>query len=100
MLFRSHITIGGGETLVAASSNTSLTGASRLNGVEERLLVLLGYTIGPKGHGQPSEPSANWTLSVPEGDSITLVETITATLVGILGFSEQLPVRVRVLDER
>lgn len=54
-----------------------------LNGVDERLLTLLGW-VGPQ-----------WTLPFVRGDWDNLVETITATLVGIFGFSEQLPVEMR-----
>ena len=82
-------------THIEASSNAYLAGASQLNGVEERLLVLLGYAEGRPGHGHPAEASSNWTLPIEHGDWITVVETVTATLVGIFGFSEQLPVRMQ-----
>lgn len=61
-----------------------LAGGTDLSGVEERLLTLLGW-VGPQ-----------WTLPFVSGDWDDLVETITATIVGIFGFSEQLPVDLRV----
>lgn len=53
-----------------------------LTGVEERLLTLLGW-VGPQ-----------WTLPFVSQDWDDLAETLTATLVGIFGFSEQLPVEM------
>lgn len=83
------------ETVIEASGNAYLAGVSQLNGVEERLLALLGYTEDGAGHGHRAESSGNWRLPIEHGDWITTVETVTATLVGIFGFSEQLPVRVQ-----
>ena len=81
---------------VEASSNVYLEGPSRLSGVEERLLTLLGWTA-PKADGDdPDDLPANWSLPIVRGDWANLVETITATIVGIFGFSEQLPVEMRL----
>lgn len=88
--------VGHGIGHVEASSNEYLEGASRLSGVEERLLTLLGW-VAPNPHSSaPNEVSTNWTLPLVHGDWTSLVETITATLVGIFRFSEQLPVEMRM----
>lgn len=86
--------VGHGIAHVEASSNTYLEGASRLSGVDERLLTLLGW-VAPNPHSSnPADVSTNWTLPLIHGDWTNLVETVTATLVGIFRFSEQLPVEL------
>jgi len=85
--------IGHGRAHVEASSNEFLSGTSALSGVDERLLALLGWNAPHTGAGTPSP---NWSLPLVEGDWQNLVETITATVVGIFGFSEQLPVEFSI----
>lgn len=82
--------VGHGFARVEASSNQFLQGTSRLSGVDERLLTLLGWQAP---NTAARTPSPNWTLPLVEADWQNLVETITATVVGIFGFSEQLPVQ-------
>jgi hypothetical protein len=92
-----QLTIGHGVARLEASGNAHLTGSSRLTGVDERLLTLLGWTAPAQGgHGHPSEPSQNWTMPLDHGDWAGLVENITATIVGIFRFSGQIPVSVQV----
>jgi hypothetical protein len=86
--------VGHGIAHVEASSNVYLTGASRLSGVEERLLTLLGWAAPNPNSDSPDEVSTNWTLPLVYGDWTNLVETIAATLVGIFRFIEQLPVEI------
>lgn len=87
-----QLLVGHGTAHVEASSNVYLSGSSRLSGVEERLLSLLGWTDPFSTTGHPDEQPTNWALPLAHGDWANVVETITATIVGILGFSEQLPV--------
>jgi hypothetical protein len=87
---------GHGTAHVEASSNVYLEGSSRLSGVEERLLSLLGWTAPQSTVDRTDEMPANWMLPLAHGDWVNVVETITATIVGIFGFSEQLPVEMFV----
>lgn len=91
-----QVLVGHGVAHAEASSNEYLEGASRLSGVEERLLTLLGWVAPNPRSSNPDEVSTNWTLPLVHGDWTNLVETITATLVGIFRLSEQLPVEMNL----
>jgi hypothetical protein len=88
--------VGHGTAHVEASSNVYLEGPSRLSGVEERLLSLLGWSAPHSTVDRADQMPSNWSLPLAHGDWVNVVETITATIVGIFGFSEQLPVEMTV----
>lgn len=91
--------IGHGFAYAEVGSNVFLTGKSRLSADHEELLTLLGW-LSPDsdtdtGPDAPGEMLANWRLPLVDGDWLSLVEMFVGTMVGILGFAEQLPVEVR-----
>ena len=88
-----QVLVGHGIAYAEASSNVYLTGASRLSGVEERLLDLVGWQP-PVSTDPTGTKSCNWHLPLVYGDWTELGEVLTATLAGVFGLSEQLPVDV------
>ncbi len=90
-----QVLIGHGVAHAEVGSNVYLTGESVLSVDHEELLSLLGW-LGPEWNiDAPGEMPANWHLPLVDGDWLYLVETLASTMVGILGFVEQLPVEVR-----
>lgn len=86
--------IGHGIAELQASSNVYLTGPSRLGADHEELLGLLGWRPPLRQVDHPDLMPANWTWRRLDGDWPTLVQILTAAVVGVFGFAEHLPVTV------
>jgi hypothetical protein len=89
-----QVLIGHGLAQAEVGSNVYLTGESRLSVEEEELLTLLGWQAPTADGDAPDELSANWTLPLVHGDWQHLTEMFATTMIGILGFSEPLPIEV------
>jgi len=87
--------IGHGIAHVEASSNVYLHGDSRLTADHEELLALLGWQPPTSDHDDPNARPANWSLPLVHGDWTTTAEVVSATLIGVFGFSQYLPITVR-----
>ena len=87
--------IGHGIAEVQASSNVYLQGESRLTPDHEELLTLLGWAAPALDHDDPDEMPANWSRPRIHGDWLEFVELLVATVVGVFGFDEHVPVTVR-----
>lgn len=87
--------VGHGIAHAEVGSNVYLTGESRLSADHEELLTLLGWLSPESDTDAPGHMPANWHLPLVDGDWKFLVEMLVSTMVGILGFEEQLPVEVR-----
>jgi hypothetical protein len=89
-----QLQIGHGIAHAETSSNVYLTGVSRLTADEEATLGLLGWLPPALDHDEPDEMPANWTLPLVHGEWVELVDVLASTVIGVLGFSERLPVGV------
>jgi hypothetical protein len=87
--------IGHGIAHSEVGSNVYLTGESRLSADQEELLALLGWRAPVSDVDVPGGMPANWTLPLVRGDWQHLTEMFAGTMIGVLGFSELLPVEVR-----
>ena len=87
--------IGHGVAHVEVGSNVYLTGGSRLSADHEELLSLLGWLRPESDTDASAEMPANWHLRLVDGDWRYVAEMLVSTMVGTLGFVEQLPVQVR-----
>jgi hypothetical protein len=90
-----QVLIGHGIAYAETGSNVHLTGDSRLSIDEEALLAELGWLSPTWSEDDPDEMAANWKLPLIRGDWLYLIEMLLATMVGVLGFSSQLPIHVR-----
>lgn len=90
-----QVLIGHGIGHAEASSNVYLLDESRLTTEHEELLASLGWQPPTETEDNPEKMPANWYLPPIHGDWTMLVEMFVATMVGIFGFSEHLPVEVR-----
>lgn len=86
--------IGHGIARVQASSNVYLTGMHRLTAEHEQVLALLGWLPPTADADDPDEYPANWSLPLVYRTWDDMVEVIAATLIGVFGFTEHLPVSV------
>jgi hypothetical protein len=90
-----QVMIGHGIAYAETGSNVYLTGDSRLSAREEAWLAELGWLSPSSSKDDPDQMPANWKLPVIHGDWRYLVEMLVGTMVGVLGFSSQLPIQVR-----
>ena len=86
--------VGHGIAQAEVGSNVYLMGDSRLSANQEELLALLGWQAPISDVDVPGGMPANWTLPLVRGDWQHLTEMFASTMIGILGFSEHLPVEV------
>ena len=89
-----QVLVGHGIARAEVGSNVYLTGASRLSVDQEELLALLGWRAPVSDVDVPGGMPANWTLPLVHGDWQHLTEMFASTMIGILGYSEHLPVEV------
>lgn len=89
-----QLLIGHGVAHAEASSNAYLRGSSRLAADQERLLGLLGWSAPTRRIDRPGDMPTNWALPPFEGAWDELVEVLLATIVGVFGFNENVPVIV------
>lgn len=89
-----QVLIGHGIAHPEASSNVYHLGDSVLSDEQHELLDMLGWTPPAFDRDDQSAMPSNWTLPLVHGDWGYLVEMLTATMIGIFGFSEHLPVEV------
>jgi len=90
-----QVLVGHGIAQAEVGSNVYLMGESRLSADQEELLALLGWQAPISEVDVPGGMPANWTLPRVHGDWQHLTEMFASTMIGILGFSEHLPVEVR-----
>ncbi len=90
--------IGHGIAHVEASSNVYLTGHSRLSDDHEQLLGLAGWRPPRLETDDPDDMPANWSLPLVRADWSSMTEVICATIIGIFGFSEHLPITIRTFQ--
>lgn len=90
-----QVLIGHGIAHAEASSNVYLEGDSRLSDEQEQLLRELGWLAPDRDYDDADEMPANWYLPRIHGDWQYLTEMLVATMVGVFGFDEGLPVKVR-----
>lgn len=86
--------VGHGFAHAEVGSNVYLMGESRLSADQEELLTLLGWQAPTSDVDDEAGMPANWTLPRVRGDWQYLTEVFASTMIGILGFSEHLPVEV------
>jgi len=86
--------VGHGLAHTEVSSNVYLEGESRLSVDQEELLSLLGWQEPILDYEVRGDRPANWTLPLVHGDWRYLTEMFASTMIGILGFSEHLPVEL------
>lgn len=93
--------IGHGQAWVEASSNVYLTGGSRLSTEQEALLTQIGWRRPERDVDMPDEYPSNWTFPLVQGTWDEMVEVILATIAGVFGFCEDVPVNIHTfqLDE-
>jgi hypothetical protein len=89
-----QVLVGHGIAHAEVGSNVYLTGPSRLSADQEELLALLGWQPPASDVDDPGAMPANWTLPLVHGDWTYLTEMFASTMIGILGFSEHLPVEL------
>ena len=89
-----QVLIGHGVARAEVGSNVYLTGESRLSPDQEELLTLLGWQAPVSDVDIPGGKPANWTLPLVHRDWQHLAEMFASAIIGILGFSEHLPVEV------
>jgi hypothetical protein len=89
-----QLLIGHGIAHAEVGSNIYLTGESRLSADQEELLTILGWQAPTSDVDARDEMPANWTLPLVHGDWQHLTEMFASTMIGILGFSEHLPIEV------
>ncbi len=89
-----QVLIGHGIAHAEVGSNVYLMGDSRLSADQEELLTLLGWQPPTSDVDDSDDMPANWTLPLVRGDWGHLTEMFASTIIGILGFSEHLPVEV------
>jgi len=90
--------IGHGMAYTEASSNAYLMDDSQLSDEEEELLAKIGWRAPADEVDVPDEYPANWTLPLVYGDWEKLIEVILATVVGVFGFDERVPVKVHTFQ--
>ena len=90
-----QVMIGHGIAHAEASSNVYLSGDSHLTSEHENLLERLGWVAPEADHDDPDEWPANWHLPLIHDDWEFLAEMLVATIIGVFGFSGNLPVEVR-----
>jgi hypothetical protein len=90
--------IGHGVARVEASSNAYLLGRSCLSDDEEELLNRIGWRAPVSEVDQPDEYPSNWTLPRVCGCWDDLTEVILATIVGVFGFIDSVPVKVQAFQ--
>lgn len=87
--------VGHGTAFVEASSNDHLEGDSRLTADHEELLRLLAWEWPEIDGDDPDVHPSNWSLPIVRGDWEFVAEMLSATLIGVFGFSQYLPITVR-----
>jgi hypothetical protein len=81
-----------------ASANPVLSGPSRLDGRHERLLGQFGWTPPESSVGaHPSRTTTTWHRRSKASELHELVADVTATLVGVFGFSALLGVEIHLV---
>lgn len=90
-----QVLIGHGIAHVEASSNVYLEGSSLLEAEHEELLTLLGWQPPGADRDDPDRLPANWSLPLVRGDWAMVTELLSATVIGVFGFSEFLPTTIR-----
>lgn len=90
-----QVLVGHGIAHAEVGSNVYLTGESRLSTDQEELLTLLGWQAPVSDVDVSGGMPANWTLPLVHGDWQHLTEIFASTMIGILGFSEHVPVELR-----
>ena len=93
-----QVLIGHGIAHAEASSNIYLSGDSRLLPDHEELLELVGWLPPASDHDDPDDMPANWSWPLVQDDWSSLTEVICATIIGIFGFSEHLPITIRTFQ--
>lgn len=86
--------VGHGIARVEASSNASLQGMHRLTDDHHQLLVLLGWRPPTDESLDPRDGPGSWSLPLVHRTWDDMVDVISATTIGVFGFSEHLPVSV------
>lgn len=86
--------IGHGIAHAEVGSNVYLMDDSRLTPADEQTLVELGWDPPESDEDDADKMPANWSLPLIHGDWSHLTQMLLATIVGVLGFREDVQVEM------